>query len=367
MKHALVLLPLLACRAAGPSAADAGRAAPPPAPPALLERIDVHVHTQAPLYGLALKILEESGVASMVNLSGGPPGPTLVQSLEAAVRFPGRVAVCTNLEGRHIRAEDFGARMAADVGMAVRMGAACLKIPKGLGLGITDPAGRLLAIDDQRLAPVWEMAGKTGTPVFIHVGDPAAFWQPVTPANERYDELRLNPDWSYAGADVPSRARLLEQSEHVLAAHRGTVFVGVHFGNDPESVAATAERMRRHPNLWIDTAARVGEIGRQPRELLQAFFTEFQDRVMFGTDLGVTEGGLMLGAPGEREPQWSDALVFFRAHWRFFETLDRNLEHPTPIQGRWKVQGIGLPREVQAKFYAGNARRLLRWPDSGKH
>ena len=31
----------------------------------------------------------------------------------------------------------------------------------------------------------------------------------------------------------------------------------------------------------------------------------------------------------------------------------------TPIQGDWKISGIGLPPEVQRKIYFDNARRLL--------
>jgi predicted TIM-barrel fold metal-dependent hydrolase len=35
------------------------------------------------------------------------------------------------------------------------------------------------------------------------------------------------------------------------------------------------------------------------------------------------------------------------------------MEHPTPIQGNWKVDGIRLPRDVLAKVYHRNAARLL--------
>ena len=35
------------------------------------------------------------------------------------------------------------------------------------------------------------------------------------------------------------------------------------------------------------------------------------------------------------------------------------IDHPTPIQGKWKIDGIGLPREVLEKIYYKNAARLL--------
>ena len=50
---------------------------------------------------------------------------------------------------------------------------------------------------------------------------------------------------------------------------------------------------------------------------------------------------------------------FFSSTWRYFETDDRDFEHPTPIQGRWTIDGVGLPEPILAKIYAGNAIRLL--------
>jgi predicted TIM-barrel fold metal-dependent hydrolase len=38
------------------------------------------------------------------------------------------------------------------------------------------------------------------------------------------------------------------------------------------------------------------------------------------------------------------------------------LAHPTPIQGRWTVDGIGLPQEVLEDLYHRNAERLFGLP-----
>ncbi|MEZ4464128.1 MAG: hypothetical protein R3F43_06330 [bacterium] len=44
------------------------------------------------------------------------------------------------------------------------LGARCLKISKALGLGVPDPSrpDALLAVDDARLDPIWEVAGRPG-------------------------------------------------------------------------------------------------------------------------------------------------------------------------------------------------------------
>lgn len=43
-----------------------------------------------------------------------------------------------------------------------------------------------------------------------------------------------------------------------------------------------------------------------------------------------------------------------------FGTHERQIEYPGyPIQGRWKVDAIGLPEEVLEKLYFRNAQRLI--------
>ena len=38
---------------------------------------------------------------------------------------------------------------------------------------------------------------------------------------------------------------------------------------------------------------------------------------------------------------------------------DAGYEHPTPIQGDWKVDAVGLPKDVLKKFYVTNAEKLI--------
>jgi predicted TIM-barrel fold metal-dependent hydrolase len=344
-------------RAPVPAGQDAGAKQAP------LSRVDVHVHTDPEMYPLTLKLLQRAGIERFVNLSGGAAGDGLEESVHAARAWGGRILVCSNVNWAHVSAPDFGKSMAEDLKRAAALGAVCLKIPKALGLrGVVPGEQRPLPVDDARLAPLWETAGQLAMPVFIHVGDPKAFWQPVTPENERYEELRLNPEWSFADPRHPTRDALLTQFENLLRNHPGTTFVGVHFGNDPEDLDATDNRLNRFPNLFIDTAARVPEIGRNAPAKLRAFFIRHQDRIMFGSDFGMTLSGMMLGAPGGTQPTVEDALRFFAVHWRFFEGTDQGMAHPTPIQGRWTVNAPGLPPDVLRRFYMGNAERLLKWP-----
>ena len=123
----------------------------------------------------------------------------------------------------------------------------------------------------------------------------------------------------------------------------------------------------KHPNFFIDTAARVPEIGRHPQEKMRRFYAKYQDRVLFGTDTGIgpDDTDMMFGSTGAEPPTRADEIRFFTSTWRYFETSDRQFESPTPIQGRWKIDGVGLPESVLRKIYFENAARILRWKPPG--
>lgn len=338
---------------ATPAAADAGPR---------YRKVDAHVHVAPANVPRLVALMDAWGIDVAVNLSGGWPGAGLEASVDAARQTNGRVVVFANPPvGAFARGEVSIEQLVAQTEEAKRLGAKGLKFFKSLGLGARGPAGALLAVDDPRLDPLFEKAGELGLPIAIHVGDPKAFWQPVTDDNERIDELRVHPGWSYAGADVPSWEALFAAYGRRVARHPRTTFIGVHFGNDPEDPQAVAAMLDALPNLSVDTAARVPELGRQPPEALRALFIKYQDRILFGTDLGVndTDAQLMLGSTGAHPPTPADVARFFTATWRFFETRDVDFPHPTPIQGRWTISGLGLPPEVLRKLYAGNADRLL--------
>ena len=131
--------------------------------------------------------------------------------------------------------------------------------------------------------------------------------------------------------------------------------------NSPEDLEVVDALLKRYPNVVVDISARVPEIGRHDPEAVRAFFIEHQDRILFGTDLGLSRRGLMLGSTGNDPPGLDDVKPFFDAHFEFLETRTRDLRHPTPVQGDWSIDGIGLPPEVLRKIYRDNALRVLRF------
>ena len=325
--------------------------------------IDAHTHVLPDGADRMDRAMAESGIARALNFSGGSLGRGVEVRAALRAKHP-RVDDLYLIDWRLRGRPDFGDITARAFEIAVKeYGYKGLKIPKALGLAVTDASGARVPVDWPPLDAVWAKAGELGVPVAIHTADPKAFWDPATPDNERYEELQVHPSWSFADPSYPPREQLLAELERVFARHPGTAFISVHFGNNAEDLAYVERILERYPNVHVDVAARLGEIGRHPADKVRALFVRFKDRVLFGTDLGIGAEHLMLGSSGAEEPTWPELKRFYDAHWRFFEGRERGIPHPTPIQGRWTIDAIDLPDDVLDALYFGNAMRLFHLPD----
>ncbi len=269
---------------------------------------------------------------------------------DCAARQPGRIYGFTAAtfaapadEPLFDDAERFVAETVELLRTHVAMGARGLKVLKELGLHYRDAAGELIAVNDPRLAPVWDEAGALGVPVLMHQSDPIGFFEPVTPENEHYGSLRKYPSWSFADPKFPRKTELLARRDELVARHPGTTFILPHVANYAEDLDYVSRLLEAHPNVHIDFSARMDELGRQPyraREL----FVRWQDRILFGTDMPAS-------------------AQMYRCYFRFLETFDECFFPPdydgTFDRRRWGICGIGLPRLVLAKIYYRNAVRII--------
>jgi len=321
--------------------------------------IDVHVHVHPGVVEFMAAIMEANRLSGVVNLGILERiGIPFEEGVRAFRKVLGERLVYFPTPDFSDTSPGFGERMAAELERKVDAGAGGLKIFKELGLRHKDADGNLIPVDDPRLDPLWAKAGELGVPVLIHTADPVAFFQPLDESNERWEELQKHPDWHFGGPEFPDHDTLLAQRDRVVERHPDTMFIGAHMGNYPENLAYVDACLERYPNFYVDTCARIGEIGHHPVDEVRAFFLKHQDRVMLGTDLVLGWDAF----EGEEAGQEEMAVIkrFYEGHWRFFETDERQIEYPGfPIQGRWKVDAIGLSGEVLEKLYFRNAQRLI--------
>src|SRR5688572_7577128 len=298
--------------------------------------------------------MDAHGIAKIVNLDGGA-GELEKYTRDFKDKYPDRFVMFMRPNLRAIDGPNGAEDLAASLATAVRSGVRGLKITKELGLTLRDASKQLVPIDDPRLDALWAKAGQLHLPVLMHVTDPTPFFTPTDRFNERYEELREFPDWSFYGPGFPSKESLLRQREHVLKKHPGTIFIGAHFGDNAENLGYVGHLLDTYPNYYVDFASRLPELGRQPFTT-RDFFIKYQDRIVFGTD-----GGYALN-----EGDWSFEK-FFGTHFEFLETRNEYFIYPLggiSKQGRWRIYGLDLPDEVLRKIYYANASRLLELADT---
>ncbi len=301
-----------------------------------------------------LEVMDGKNIAALINLTGG-----FGSGLEDAIAHfdkahPGRFFTLTEPCYNRFLEPGYPRIQAEAIAQAQRAGAKGLKILKTLGLHLREniTTGKLVGVDDRRFDPMWDACGQLKMPVAMHVSDPVAFFTPTDRFNERFEELNNHPDWSYYGKDFPSNAEILAARDRMIARHPRTQFLLLHVGNFAEDLEFVSGTLDRFPNTSVETAARLNELGRQPRAA-RKFFEKYQDRIMIGTD----------AIPhAENYPQQVFGDKLYEIYVRFLETEDEYFDYapaPIPPQGRWQIYGIGLPDEILKKVYYQNAERLF--------
>ncbi|MGA0965722.1 MAG: amidohydrolase family protein [Flavobacteriaceae bacterium] len=303
--------------------------------------VDVHNHQfDMPVKNLSKLVAEMDSLnmAFMVNLSGFR-GLYLQQSLKNIQKnAPNRFGLFLNVDFESIDDEDFAVTQTALIDSAVQAGVMGLKVYKSLGLTDRDSKGQRIAINDPRLAPVWEACGKNGIPVLIHSGEPSSFWDPKDKYNERWLELRQKPGRFRDPATNPSFEEVLAEQHAIFEKHPNTLFINAHLGwmgNDLDRLGA---HLDRYPNVYTEIGAVLAELGRQPQRARQ-FFIDYQDRILFGKD--------------------SYSVSEYYTYFRVLETDDEYFDYYRKRHAHWKMYGLSLPDSILQKLYYKNALSLF--------
>jgi len=320
-------------------------------PRAKYPAVDIHGH---PPTLLSPDIVNRVGAAMdalnlqvMVNATPSS-GERLVQQLAAvrASKYPDRFVMFASLDLRNV-GPGSGAKIAAQLEADVKAGAVGIgEIMKSFGLSIKKADGTRLKLDDPELDPVWETAARLKIPVFIHVGDPAEFFEPIDYNNERWLEEALFPDRRYQDRSrFPAFEDLMAERDRLLARHPNTIWVLAHLGWHAQNLTRLGAMFDKNPNLYSEVGAVLYDLGRQPRTA-RAFMIKYQDRILFGKD--------------SFQP---DEYTYY---WRVFETEDEYFDYYRNYHAFWKLYGLGLPDSVLRKLYYGNALKIIpRLPSGG--
>jgi hypothetical protein len=179
--------------------------------------------------------------------------------------------------------------------------------------------------------------------VMFHVGDPDVWW------THTYRDV----------AKFGSKADQYAPLCRMLEIFPDLTWIGAHMGGDPEHPDHLEDLLIRYPHLKFDTSAtkwQVREVSVRA-EAIRSLICRHPERFLFGSDL-VTRHALASEHYVSR--YWCQRTLWESSWIGRSPIADADFqatagENSTPI-----LRGIGLPTDVLAKVYSGNARSLLK-------
>jgi predicted TIM-barrel fold metal-dependent hydrolase len=316
--------------------------------------VDIHSHHWNPTADHVDQVVKEMDTINLrvlVNLSGGT-GDRLKKTLAVMKgRYPNRFVVFANLSYDDLNTPGYGRRAAARLEQDVKNGAQGLKIFKNYGMDLKYATGERVHVDDPEFDAVWEKCAELRIPVLIHIAEPSAFFDPWDYHNERWEELREFPQRARPSSKYPPFETLIAERNRMFAKHLRTNFIAAHLafhGNDLERLGKLFDA---NPNVYVDIAAVLAELGRQPFTA-HDFLVKYQERVLMGKDIYDVN-----------EYKW-----YFRA----LETRDEYFEYYRKRHAFWRIYGFQVPDEVLKKIYYENALKLVpglekQWRAAGEN
>ncbi len=251
------------------------------------KRIDAHIHYSLPLQPEELIALMDKTGIDIANLVLVPHRKRLTSvpdALMAKAKYPDRFYVFTSFDVseyyRH--GKEIGKYMAKFVDSMRRCGCDGLKIIEG------KPSMRkfMAAIPDFDLPcwePLWDYLEQTQFPVLWHLNDPESCWgkpedapRHIRLGNELYDDTYLNNETQYA------------QMEAILQRHPNIKFIFAHLYFMSAQLPRLSALLDKYPNVMVDITPGL-EIYvnlSQNLEEANAFFEKYQDRILYGSDIG---------------------------------------------------------------------------------
>ena len=144
--------------------------------------------------------------------------------------------------------------------------------------------------------------------------------------------------------EVPSYAEQIRSRDHWLEKNPNLKVIGAHLGSLEYDVEELAKRLDRYANFSVDLTARICHLQTQDRDRVLRFFDQYQDRLLYGTDMEIEEGEPPSQVREKVHRTWRD-------DWTYLST-DQKLTSPLVNGG---FRGLKLKPEVLHKVLDTNA------------
>jgi len=218
---------------------------------------------------------------------------------------------------------------------------------KGIGEYYSSPvAGIGMHLNDERMDPLLHECGLFGMPISIHVADPIWMYMPMDINN---DGMMNAYNWRIEMKEgMLNHGELLRTLEHAIQKHPDTIFIACHFANCTHDLQIFGDMLDKYPNLYGDISSRLKEIATVPR-YAAAFIEKYQDRLLFGSDVGY-----------DITKPMKYSTDIYEISFRLLETIDEHIYMHDLFKYHWPLYGLGLSDNVLKKLYNENAKRTFR-------
>lgn len=199
-------------------------------------------------------------------------------------------------------------------------------------------SGTTMHIDDPRLVPLLNKCAELDLPINIHIADPIWMYEKIDSTN---DGLMNAAKYRIDKTDkkvIPHNEQIIHL-ENALKKYPDITFIACHLANYTYNLDRVGELLEKYSNLFTDVSGRFSEMAAVPKYSAK-FLEKYQDRILFGTDLGVDD-------------------MMFDAAFRVLESNDEHWYDIDRYNYHWPLYGLGLEDEVLKKIYKQNAQRIL--------
>ncbi len=312
-----------------------------------LDPIDAHVHVYYPSAGFyaTLDRLNLHVLDIVVPDDTDPDMKDLNKETDAAWSVVAgsnhRVAMCTSFDPYTFGTSGFKQAAISKLNQDFARGAVAVKLYKNVGMEIRDASGKYIMADNAAFDPILKDIADHHKTLIAHLADPDSVWQAPNPVAPDYEYLLQHPElYMYRKTGAPTKAEILQARDRLLEKNTDLRVVGAHLGSMESNLRQLGEHLDRYPNFAVDLAARMPYFKMQPREVMIAFITKYQDRIIYGTD-----NGIYFDHPNS----WVTWEKTYKSDWNFLATTD------TSHYKTYEVKGLDLPKAILRKIYHENA------------
>lgn len=322
-------------------------------------KADVHVHLET-TDDAFVRIVEENNFKLLTLVTQAAPQPVIEKEYLLAKNLhdlhPGTIGFATTFTMDGFGTEGWLQHTLDWLQKSFDDGAAGVKVWKDIGMVFRDRDSSFIMIDDPRFDPVFDFIESQNKTLVNHNGEPRNCWLPLNRMTVRGDSsyyaehpqyhMYLHPGYPSYEALNAARNRMLEKHPHLR-------YVGCHLGSLEWNVDSLAATLDRYPNMCVDMAARISHFKVQDRDKVRRFIIEYQDRLLYGTDISIRDRA------GKSSTEQAEEILkqVWLNDWEYF-TTDHLMTQDDKVKN---YRGLKLPLKVLRKIYYENAMRM--YPD----